>query len=53
MIAKMLISVHRRFMNLYVEKKADIDRAGKVKSWFGRICGHEINVFDHWFFWES
>lgn len=48
----MLISVHRRFMNLYVEQKAEVDKAGKVKSCFACNCEHDIKagVPDCWFF---
>lgn len=50
----MLISGHRRFMNLYVERKADVDKAGKVKSCFACNCERDINVsvFDCKVLWE-
>lgn len=41
-------------MNLCVEQKADVDKAGKVQLWFARNCEHGINVgvSDCWFLWE-
>lgn len=52
--AKNLISVRRRFMNLYVEGKADADKAGKVKSCFACNSERDINVgfFDCKVLWE-
>lgn len=41
-------------MNLCVERKADVDRAGKVKSCFACNCERDINVgvFDSKVLWE-
>lgn len=41
-------------MNLYVERKADVDKAGKVKSCFACNCERDINVgvFDSKVLWE-
>lgn len=47
-VAKMLISVNKRFMNLYVEMKTD--KRGKIKSCFACNCECDINICK--VFWE-